>query len=567
MKLLLPRLFVFLAVVLLPIIGFAQNNSPGHLMIVGGGLRPDNSAVFERLIEYAGGKKVARFGVFPTASLVATDAKQLKLVLGRLGVPEAQIELIDIRLANAKEQAFDPQVVAKILACSGLYFEGGDQTRITRALTDDKGNPTPALAAIYKVWQKKGAVVAGSSAGAAMQSHTMISVGGLPDDSLDEGMDALDFGLTTNRMCRGLFVSKGLSFFGTGIIDQHFGQFRGRLGRLSRVVVETKSPYGFGIDENTALDVSPDGTIEVVGEGTVTIVEGAAAKLEDGPLGCRISGVRLSCLEGGDRFDPKLGKVLPRAEKQEIVAGKEANNGNFLIPDINGRGGAFDAIIAGLADNTARKQVGIALKHNQHFAHGYRFTFHKTDSTKCYEGYVSGLYSNTVIGVKLDIAPVDGTLRSPDKRWPEDLSPRMVAIFQRGILLADEDWKLRLQDKITRAELAGAIAQTVRLEPPRSAAPIISDLTEDAPFAEDISLVVGEKFMDLESTGAFQPAASVPLKQAAAIFAKVTERYHGKPLTTELVPLGEPDGKLTREQAAEAMFKIIGFSWATADRQ
>lgn len=583
------RSFVFVAAALLPLMGLADEIQKGHLLIVGGGLRPDNAAVFSRLIKYAGGKERARFGVFPTASLSPSDARQLKLVLGRLGVPNDQIQVIDITVFNAKEQVVNPKVVEQIRACTGLYFEGGDQTRITGALMNQDGSETPALSAIYEVW-KKGGVIAGSSAGAAVQSEIMISASGIPDESLDEGMDALDFGLTTNYAHRGLLVTRGLAFFKAGIIDQHFTQYRGRLGRLSRVVAENQAPYGFGIDENTALDVSPDGAIEVVGEGTVTIVEGAKAKFEDGPLGCRISGVRLSCLEDGDRFDAKSGLATPREGKKPIVKGKEEYNGNFLIPDINGRGAALDAIISGLADNAARKQAGIALKHNQHYAHGYRFTFQKTDQTKCYDGYINGLYSNTVIGVTLDIAPVDGALRPPDKRWPRDLAPKVAAIFHRGILLADEDRSLRLGEKITRAELAGAIAQTIHLEPSKAGRPNISDVPDDAPFADEIALVVGNKLMELNNKGAFHAEQPVARSEAATILVRLAEAYRKEKLPPDPLKLDDLESlpeagrapifaavgfellkldkasfhatqAVTRQETAEAIYKIIGFPW------
>ena len=81
---------------------------------------------------------------------------------------------------------------------------------------------------------RRGGLIAGSGAGAAVQSARMLSVSGLPDELLDEGMDALDFGICSDLRRRRLLVTQGLDFFETGIIDQHFNQYRGRLGRLSR---------------------------------------------------------------------------------------------------------------------------------------------------------------------------------------------------------------------------------------------------------------------------------------------------------------------------------------------
>src|SRR5208282_846604 len=158
---------------------------------------------------------------------------------------------------------------------------------------------TPALLALKDMW-RRGGVIAGTSAGAAMQSSRMLSAAGLPDDALDEGMDALDFGIRRDLRQRGLLVTDGLGFFHAGIVDQHFSQYRGRLGRLARAVIEEHTRFGFGVDENTAMLVSGDGRIEVVGTGNLTIVDVANARCSDGPLGCRISGVRLPCLQSGD---------------------------------------------------------------------------------------------------------------------------------------------------------------------------------------------------------------------------------------------------------------------------
>ena len=180
------------------------------------------------------------------------------------GVPQRQIDIIDIRPENAAQTAFDRSIVERIRRCGAVYFSGGDQVRITEAFQKPDGSDTPALAALRDVWQR-GGVIAGSSAGAAVQSEIMISAAGQPAGTLDEGMDTLDFGLTTDPLRRGLLVSRGLGFFRDGVIDQHFNQLRGRLGRLARLIAQRRIRFGFGVDENTAMILSPDGGLEVVG--------------------------------------------------------------------------------------------------------------------------------------------------------------------------------------------------------------------------------------------------------------------------------------------------------------
>ena len=271
----------------------ADQTTRGHLLIIGGGLRADNSAVYERMITYAGGPSKARFGILPTASANSKGAEKFAKRLAAHGVPANQIDIIDLTIENATRQASNPAVSAQIRACTGLLISGGDQSRITRALLHADGTRTAALQAIIDMWER-GGLIAGSSAGAAVLADPMISDSGLPNDSLDVGMDPLDFGLTKQPSRRGVLVSRGLGLFRGGLLDQHFSQRRGRLGRLARVAIEERIRFGFGIDENTALDVAQDGTVEVVGAGYVTIVDSAHATCADGPLGCRMTDIAVS---------------------------------------------------------------------------------------------------------------------------------------------------------------------------------------------------------------------------------------------------------------------------------
>ena len=588
--------YLILALALHPGPEAARAEAPqrGHLLIVGGGLRPDNAAVFGRLIDFAGGRDRARFGVLPIASKSQKSAQRFTENLVRHGIAAEQIRVIDLTLENAAWQADSPAVVRQIRDCTGLFFVGGDQQRITRALLRADGGDTLALQAIREVWSS-GGVLSGSSAGAAGQSDPTIGVSGLPDDSLDEGMDALDFGLTQRASRRGLLVTSGLGFFRAGLIDQHFSQYRGRLGRLSRATIEQKIRYGFGIDENTALAVTPDGMIEVVGEGSLTLVDADQAKCEDGPLGCRMTGVRVSCLQDGDRFDPTTGTSTVHRGKTPIVEGHELNNGNFLIPDIAGEGAVFDALVAGLADNTSRKQVGVTLRYNQHFGHGYRFTFAKTDRTRSYAGDVNGIFSYAVLGVLLDIEPVVSTLQSPEATLPADL-PRdsrrkpLEAIVYRGIMLADDRHNFRPSVPITRAEMANAVAQTIHLEPARRDPPVLSDVSPSAPSADEIARVVAAGFMRVDDRGAFRPEQAITRQEAATILVKVAETYRTEHWSSDPVALTDaakispehlsavfaalhasfletedhqfrPAAALTREQAATAIYKIVGFPW------
>jgi len=590
------RLFFLVPLLFCAVIATAEETRTS-LIIEGGGLPPYCPSL-ERLVEAATVKGRIRIGYLPAASShPEASSEQFIERMKPYGVRPEQIDIIAITLDNRSTEAESPAVVRRIRECTSIFFGGGDQTRITRALRRPDGKSTAVLEAIYAVW-KEGAVVAGTSAGAAVQSETMMTVSGVPDDTIDEGLDALDFGLTKSidePARRGLLISRGLGFLQSGIIDQHFSQYRGRLGRLARATTEQGVRYGFGIDEDAGLAVAVDGTFEVLGPGQVTIVDSANATCHDGPLGCRISGIHLTCLASGDRFDPKTGKSIIHHSKKLVERGRESSNGNFLIPDIAGRGAVTLALFGGLGNNTSHEQIGIALKYNGHYGHGFQYTFSKLEKTKCYSGTLSGVDVDAVTDIRLEIEPITMSLRRPETGLPSDLPDgpsrtRLEAISFRGIMTADDKGRFRPREPITRGELAIAIAQTIRLEPPRSKPPVMNDLGAMPNAAKSMILVAGAELMKF-SEGLFKPTEFISRQEAAAVLVRLAERYRSQVLKAEpfsfkdvgaisadfrddvrkafhekLLSMDDrkirPLDKLSREEAAEALFTLIDFPWS-----
>jgi cyanophycinase len=103
-------------------------------------------------------------------------------------------------------------------------------------------------------------VVAGTSAGASIQSSHMVAFG--PGGSTPK-----------QRMTQ---LAEGLGLVRDVVIDQHFGQ-RNRYGRLLMLVAQSPGLLGIGIDEDTAAVVTtePGGEVlRVVGRGAVTVFDG-----------------------------------------------------------------------------------------------------------------------------------------------------------------------------------------------------------------------------------------------------------------------------------------------------
>jgi cyanophycinase len=145
-------------------------------------------------------------------------------------------------------------------------------------------------------------VVAGTSAGASIQSSHMVAFGG-PGSTPKQRMTQ---------------VAAGLGLLRSSVIDQHFDQ-RNRYGRLLMIVSQSPQLLGIGIDEDTAAVVEEiDGheILRVVGRGAVTIFD--PARIETNAYEARrsspllASGVVLHVLPQGARFDLTTRTLVPR---------------------------------------------------------------------------------------------------------------------------------------------------------------------------------------------------------------------------------------------------------------
>ncbi len=250
----------------------------GHLVLIGGGdAPPEVMATFVRL---AGGP-TAPLVVIPTASDDPTTgpemAAELRDVFGC-----SDVAVLEVRGCNDAARA---DWVALAERARGIYFTGGDQTRIITAFAD-----SPLLAAIDRAFAA-GATLAGTSAGTACMSRLMIT---------GEG----DFSVIR---ASNVELWLGLGFLPGVIVDQHFVA-RQRQNRLLAVTLEHPALLGVGVDEGTAIWVRPDLTFSVLGLGTVTVVDATGATVVrppapegDGALGGH--GLKLDLLVAGDVYD------------------------------------------------------------------------------------------------------------------------------------------------------------------------------------------------------------------------------------------------------------------------
>ncbi|XBQ16955.1 MAG: cyanophycinase [Oceanicaulis sp.] len=293
-------------------LGGAASAEPGTLVIAGGALDDANQPVFEAFIAAAGGPG-ARFAILPTASgYPSGSADDFARALQSYGVKADNIVRVDLAVmddpdtdgvdeSSWADNASDADEIAKIEAAGGIWFTGGDQARIAEALIEADGRDTPMLQAL-RARLANGAVIGGTSAGAAMMSPVMI-VRGETLPALLEAPIGLADGAAAPETDR-LVLARGLGFFPYGVTDQHFGE-RARLGRLARAVVSIDESLrmGFGVDENTAMIVDlARGEIEALGAGAVTILDARQARQTPVAGAARIEGVHLHLLSHGDRI-------------------------------------------------------------------------------------------------------------------------------------------------------------------------------------------------------------------------------------------------------------------------
>ena len=193
-----------------------------------------------------------------------------------------KIDILDIR---EREQCEQPEVKACLEACTGVFLTGGDQLRLCAMLAD-----TPVMETVRLRVQRNQLTLAGTSAGAAVMGHHMIAGGGS--------------GESPNRSL--VDLGTGLGILPKVIVDQHF-QNRNRMARLISAVAVHPELLGIGIDEDTCALVEGDGLLQVMGKGTVTIVDPGEMSYTNQPhVGTAdplsLHNLRVHILSHGDRY-------------------------------------------------------------------------------------------------------------------------------------------------------------------------------------------------------------------------------------------------------------------------
>ena len=367
--------------------------SKGSLVIIGGALRPDNAAVWERIVQLAGGKG-ARIAVFASAS--ANPEKSGAALVDRLNKygADAFFVPVAVRLTGTDYQAAadNPELATIVRSAGGAYFAGGDQARITRALRRADGANTMVLDALWDLY-RRGGVIAGTSAGAAIMSSTMF---GHPKPVLA----TLKLGLTDGQE-----ITPGLGFIGDDVfVDQHL-LVRGRFARMLPAMLKKGYKLGLGIDENTAMIVGPNRDVEVIGYKGALVVDLSAANAKQGDF--NVSNVRLSYLDNGDRFNIARHSFTPAPDKADgrLDPARPYYREPLFSADILGNSTVVD-LMGKLIDSDQSEAIGLTLDSANSVQPdlGFEFKFSRTGESVGYMSATTEAYS--VYNVRLDIRPI-----------------------------------------------------------------------------------------------------------------------------------------------------------------
>ncbi|MEY2833026.1 MAG: cyanophycinase [Cyanobacteriota bacterium] len=262
---------------------YSQSTKNAILVIGGAEDKVHGKEILQTFFQRSGGID-ALIGIVPCASrepaLIGERYYRLFDDMGAKG-----IKVLDIRDRPAAD---DNDYLSFVENCTGIFLTGGDQLRLCGLLAD-----TPLMNRIVVRAQQREISLAGTSAGAAIMGHHMISGGSSAECPSRALVD----------MAKGLDIIPGV------LVDQHFYN-RNRLARLLSAICAHPELLGIGIDEDTCAMFESDGMIQVIGKGAVTIVDAKSMSYSNqeqavGNQPLSLHNLKLHILGYGDRYDLK----------------------------------------------------------------------------------------------------------------------------------------------------------------------------------------------------------------------------------------------------------------------
>lgn len=233
--------------------GRRAGDTCGTLVLIGGACSPNGEAL-GTFVSRSRGREGGRIIGFTTAS---SDPMGSALAW-RNDLKASGANNVEIPIVANRNAAQDRAIAKLVEEADGIFLGGGDQVHLVATIAGSRvGN---AIRDAYR----RGAIVCGTSAGAAALTETILAGGEVDETGTHSDMH----------------IGPGLGLLGfRAMIDTHFAQRR-RLHRLFVAIASNPDLMGLGIDEDTAFVV--EGHLgEVVGKGGVTFVDGRGVRFDN----------------------------------------------------------------------------------------------------------------------------------------------------------------------------------------------------------------------------------------------------------------------------------------------
>jgi cyanophycinase len=226
----------------------SQRRRRGRLLLIGGNEDMDerDMRILPRLVSLAGGKEARILVCAAASSEPEHSLDAFRRVLEKIGVAAVYQSPL-----NDREEAESDELLKDLERSSAVLLTGGDQLRATSRVAG-----TSFGERLKERYQTEGFLVAGTSAGAAAMSSTMI-IRGIGDTVRREAVE----------------LAPGLGFLRNITVDTHFDR-GGRVHRLMTVLAQNPATLGVGIDEDTAVEIGPNRRMTVLGRGVVMVFDG-----------------------------------------------------------------------------------------------------------------------------------------------------------------------------------------------------------------------------------------------------------------------------------------------------
>jgi len=232
----------------------------------------------------------------------------------KLGETVNSVETI---LLNNRELASNPAIIRKVRTAEAIFFAGGDQGNYVRFW---QGTP---VADALNERIRQGAVMGGTSAGCGILGQVYFSALEGTVTSAEALANPYDKRVDLRRDD---FLKQPL--LANTITDMHYAA-RDRQGRhlvfLARALTDWGMPArGIGVDEKTAVCVTPDGVVNVFGQGNAYFLQTMGTK----PERCQAN-------------QPLTWKQNGKAVRVTTIAGSATGTGGFNLvtfqPELTGQ--------------------------------------------------------------------------------------------------------------------------------------------------------------------------------------------------------------------------------------